>query len=299
MGRIGLGALAWIYATLISSCGGKAPSAASPQADARPPIHLWTAQYVQEGVPLTWQKARVYLPYNASPTTLDRIPRNARLGVVLFMHGCWGFETEEHVHWARLLTAQGLLVIMPDSFARPNRQRRCDLIDDHGGSDPAVHDMRLAEIAYAKAQIEKQPWFDGKNLFLMGYSEGAIAAVRTPLHGFSGVIATSWTCTHRGYPPLNGIFLPLDTPLLTLSYDDDPWFPLDHIKGNCGQQMAGRRDATHMTVPSQGELHRMMHQVDKRVINLFRTQGHNHGTFNSQMARRAVIDFIARHRRPP
>jgi len=286
-----LGFLCLLYCACASTATGSAPAR---QLATQPLMTTWTAEYVRQDVSISWQHARVYLPFTTTPTTLDRITAGKRWPVVLFMHGCWGFETQEHSDWGKFFAAQGLLVIMPDSFARPNHKRRCETIDDHGGVHPPVHDMRLAEIAYAKQQIEKQPWYDGKNLFLMGYSEGAIAAVRTPLRGFRGVIAASWTCTHRGYAPLHGIFLPPETPLLTLSYDNDSWFPQENLKGNCGQRMAGRLASRHITLPSQSELHRLMHKVDQRWLNIFNTQGHNHGTFHDAQARQAVDEFIHR-----
>ena len=54
----------------------------------------------------------------------------------------------------------------------------------------------------------------------MGFSEGTMAVVRTPLAGFRGVIATAWTCTNHKFPSFDGIFLPPATALLTINYAD-------------------------------------------------------------------------------
>ena len=56
----------------------------------------------------------------------------------------------------------------------------------------------------------------------MGFSEGAIASVRTKLADFRGVIATSLTCTNAKAPGFDGVFVTPETPVLTLSHESDP-----------------------------------------------------------------------------
>ncbi|QAU34055.1 hypothetical protein EKL02_07560 [Janthinobacterium sp. 17J80-10] len=205
----------------------------------------------------------------ATRIRLRDIPNGQTYPVLIFMHGCAGMASQEHTNWGSLLASLGMVVVMPDSFARSGRPVNCDDLTEGGGPYPQVHEMRLEEIAYASQQIRMQTWYDGKHLLLMGYSEGAIAAVRTPLAGFRGVIATSWTCTHWNVPALHGIYLPLDTPILTLRHEDDSWFPSAALDGNCADHMAGRPDATSLVVPGLG-----------------------HGTFHDASAREAVIAFV-------
>ncbi len=286
--RLGAG----IFLLILCGCNDPAPPKKPSAPATQVVMSSWSFDDAKKEADLTWRSARVYLPFAKEPVSPDRIPATQTYPVVLFMHGCWGFETVEHGYWGKFLASHGMLVIMPDSFARPGHRRACDPVDNNGGSQPEVHDMRLAEIAYAKNRIEQSAWFDGKNLFLIGYSEGAIAAVRTPIKEFNGVISLSWTCTHRGYPPLHGIRLPKETPLLSIAYQDDPWFPFAELDGNCGQYMSGRPDAQHITLPSQGEMHRLMYKFDRRLFNLFNTNGHDHGTFQDEHARNAVLAFI-------
>lgn len=217
-----------------------------------------------------WDKALVYAPGSSSPQALDAVKTDKPYPVVLFMHECGGLanrNNDSHA-WAKLLASEGLLVAMPDSLARTDRQPSCDPAARRYGLFPAVHAMRLEEIQYASEQIRSQPWFDGKNLLLMGYSEGAGAAVRTKLPGFRGVIATSLTCSNAKAPSLDGIFVPPETPVLTLSHETDPVNSAEHLQGNCGQKLAGRTNAQHVTLPGSG-----------------------HGTFHSDTARQAVARF--------
>ncbi len=221
----------------------------------------------------SWTKAVVYLPGTFRPTEISKIKLDKPYPVAIYMHGCGGIDSGSDNHdWAILIAKQGLLVIMPDSLARSDRKPSCDPKTRKGGLFPPVHGMRLEEIEFASGEVRKQPWFDGKNLFLMGFSEGAIAAVRTKLDGFRGVIATGWTCTNTKAPAFDGIFLPPGTPLLTINHSDDPWFTAEHLRGTCESKFTGRVDAQSLTIP-----------------------GRDHGTYHSEKARKTVVDFIKQH----
>ncbi len=233
---------------------------------------LVTAETPGTQVAQSWERAVVYLPHTSQPISIDQIKTDKAYPVAIFMHGCDGIAPNPDNHsWAKLLASEGLLVVMPDSLARTDRKPSCDPKNKKSGLFPAVHGMRLEEIKYASEQIRSMPWFDGKNLFLMGFSEGAMAVVRTKLSGFQGVISSSWTCTNTKTPSFDGIYLPPETPLLTLSYEEDPHYMEEHTKGTCAQKMAGRADSHHVTVPGTG-----------------------HGTYDSKVAREAVVEFIKR-----
>jgi len=228
------------------------------------------AQGTGTDVKSSWDNAVIYLPNTSKPTKLDQVKLDKAYPVVIYMHGCGGIDSSSDNHgWAKLLAQQGLVVIMPDSFARNDRKPSCDPKTMKGGLFPPVHAMRLEEIKFASDEIKKQPWFDGKNLFLMGFSEGAVAAVRIKLAGFSGVIATAWTCTNTKAPSFDGIFLPPETPLLTINHADDPWYTTENVRGNCESKFAGRLNAQNLTIP-----------------------GRDHGTYHSEQARQAVVNFI-------
>jgi dienelactone hydrolase len=225
----------------------------------------------------SWDRAIVYLPGATGATTMAKLGQASlaqRAGAVIFMHGCNGIDGEVH-GWAALLAGMGLVVIAPDSLARTDRKVSCDAVKLRAGFFPPVNAMRLDEIRYAAEQVRRQPWFDGKTLFLMGYSEGAIAAVRTRLGGFRGVIATSWTCTSAS-PAFDGVFTPAGTPVLTMMHASDPWYPDPSRKGSCARKIAGRKHARHVEVP-----------------------GHGHGTSGSEVARKAVAEFVTANRAAP
>ena len=221
----------------------------------------------------SWDKSVIYLPNKTKPIKIDKVKLDNPCPVAIYMHGCGGIDSNsDNDDWAKLIAQQGLLVIMPDSLARNDRKPSCDPKNRKSGLFPPVHDMRLEEIKFASDEVRKQPWFDGKNLFLMGFSEGAVAAVRTRLNGFSGVIATGWTCTNTKASAFDGIFLPQETPLLTINNSDDPWYTAEHFRGNCESKFTGRQKAQNLTIA-----------------------GRDHGTYYSEKARQAVVDLIKLH----
>ena len=231
------------------------------------------AQGAETDVKSSWDNAVFYLPNTSQPAKLSQVKTEKPYPVAIYMHGCNGINSNSDNHdWAKLLAQKGLLVIMPDSLARNDRKPSCDPKTMKGALFPPVHAMRLEEIKFASDEVKKQPWFDRKNLFLMGFSEGAIAAVRTKLTGFRGVIATSWTCTNSQVPSFDGIFLPPETPLLTINHSDDPWYTTENVRGSCESKFTGRSDAQNLTIPGSG-----------------------HGTYHSEKARQAVVNFIKQH----
>ena len=218
-----------------------------------------------DDTPSTWTKAVVYLPNSTVPTTIDSIPNDRKLPVLVYMHGCSGIggnDTDNH-RWAKLLSAQGLLVVMPDGMARGDRKMMsCD------SSIPQA-DRRLAELKYAAAQAKAQPWFDGK-LLLMGWSEGGVAVARTALPGIAGAVITGWTCTSSSNT-FNGVFAPRQTPVLAVNYVDDPTFPYGGVNsGSCEPKLAGRPASKVVMLPGKG-----------------------HGTYDNANARDAVLNFVA------
>jgi dienelactone hydrolase len=224
---------------------------------------------VAEGdVARSWEKELAYLPGSSKAIEIGKAAPGKQSGAVIFMHACNGIETDAQ-RWSAMLAKMDLVVVLPNSMARSDRKPSCDPDSRKGGLFPPVHGMRLDEIRYAADQVRKQPWFDGKNLFLMGYSEGAVAAVRTRVAGFRGVIATSWTCTNAKMAAFDGVYVPADTPLLTMMHTTDPWYKAGDTVGSCANKIAGRKNATHVTVPGEG-----------------------HGTYDADVARKAVAKFI-------
>ena len=226
-------------------------------------------------VELSWEKSLVFTPgafLSKSPQTLVV---EKKYPVIIYLHGCTGIDSNHDIRWARFLADQNFLVVMPDSMARPNRKSNCDP-KLQGGTNvfPQAYEYRQQEITYVKDQISKSPWWDQKNIFLMGHSEGGIATAQSRHGGFNGLIISGWTCTHRNAPGFDGIKSPKEIPALAVAFLDDSWRKGKFNEGRCANKADGRS----------------LVQID--------LEGREHGTFDSRAARDAVIKFLGENLKP-
>ncbi len=200
-------------------------------------------------VALTWERRLERRPEAPPP-----VP------VVVFMHGCTGIWTSDTPAWVSFLASHGYAVVAPDSFARPGRLSNCDPRTLTTGRVPDVQRLRYEEIAYALARVRELPWADRDRVFLMGHSEGGVAASLWDRPGFRGVIVSGWPCRARS-PHLSGLWTPRGVPVLSIGWAMDPWY---RGPGSCQGTRA-------------------------QVVTL---QGIGHATSSSPEAQRAVLAFL-------
>lgn len=226
-------------------------------------------------VELSWEKSLAYTPGAFLSKSPQNITSDRKFPVVIYMHGCTGITSNHDIQWARFLASQNFLVVMPDSMARPNRKSNCDP-RLQGGTNvfPQAYEYRQQEIAYAKAQVLASTWWDQKNLFLMGHSEGGIATAQSNHGEFNGLIISGWTCTHRSNPDFDGIKSPQDIPALAVAFLDDSWRKGKSVEGRCANKADGRN----------------LVQID--------LPGREHSTYESRVARDAVVKFLNQNSKP-
>lgn len=199
-----------------------------------------------KGIEKSWEDAVVFLPGKTFSTTASKVNLDKKYPVVIYLHGCAGIMPSHDYGWAKEITKHGFIVVMPDSFAIPKRPSNCDTATATTGFFPSAYLIRTSEIAYAYQQLAKTSWVDMNNIFLMGFSEGAVATARSEFKGFNGAIIMGWTCTSRD-PQFNGIFVPKKTPVLALAYSDDRWHPLGSPwYGKCSDKGQGRDNVTQL-----------------------------------------------------
>ena len=170
---------------------------------------------------------------------LARLDADARrYAVVLYLHGCTGIG---NFTFMRALAGAGYVVVAPDSLARRFRPLQCDPRTNTGGHNLFVYDFRGAEISYALQRLRGYRWVDWSNLFLVGTSEGGVAAALYRGDEFRARVITQWTCV--GAPLVRGIDAPPETPILAIVRGHDPWYDPARTtgqRGDCGLFMAGR-----------------------------------------------------------
>jgi dienelactone hydrolase len=199
-----------------------------------------------KGIEKSWEDALVFLPGKYFSTSVSKVNLDKKYPVVIYLHGCAGITPSHDYGWAKEITKHGFIVVMPNSFAIPNRPSNCDVKTATAGFFFNAHLIRISEIAYAYQQLSKTSWTDMNNIFLMGFSEGGVATARSEFKGFNGAIIMGWTCTSR-HPQYNGIFIPKQTPVLALAYSDDRWYPLGSPQyGKCSDRSQGRDNFTQL-----------------------------------------------------
>jgi hypothetical protein len=207
---------------------------------ASPDSFAWAVENQSESVSKSWEKAEVFIPGKFFTAVPSKVDVEKPLPVVIYMHGCTGISRNDS-EWGSFIKGLGFITVMPDSMARPGRKQNCNPVMKRGGLFPQAHAMRQEEISHTLEQIKKSPWADTKNIFLMGHSEGGVAAARNQLGGFRGIIISGWNCTNAKDPNFDGIFAPVDTPILTLEWDKDPWQAGTPREGSCANKFGKRK----------------------------------------------------------
>ncbi|MDX1580136.1 MAG: hypothetical protein R3360_00800 [Alphaproteobacteria bacterium] len=223
---------------------------------------------------LTWYRGAVTLPPNLGESRVWEIGepefnefvsrRVARpLPVAVYLHGCTGLTGNDRSFMKELATA-GYAVVAPDSMARSWRPRQCNSRTKSGGRNLFVFDFRQAEINYAVQKLYDAPWADWDNMFLVGASEGGLAAAHYRGDYFSGRVITQWTC--HGAPIVRGISAERDEPVLSIVRKDDPWYDSErgNQAGDCGR-FFGERPNSRSLVLEKGSGHNVM--GERQVID--------------------------------
>lgn len=215
----------------------------------------------------SWEGAQVYVPSNFLVKRVDNVDVDNPLPVVVLLHGCGGIGEHEK-KWAQNLKSEGFVVVLPDSFAIPNRESNCIPSSNtpNVGKVP-VNELRPAEAQFAMKMLQEQFWADNKNIFLMGHSEGGAGAFLTIEAGFKGVIISGFSCGIRKKVGSADL-----TPFLAINWEIDPYFSKD----DSPQRQCSDRPF-------------WKNRVDKVEVIL---KGKGHATASDSLANREVIKFL-------
>jgi hypothetical protein len=232
-------------------------------------VFAQTAEEKHSGVKNSWEEAEVYVPGKMFATTPSKVSVDKPLPVVIYLHGCMGISPDNDVRWGRFFMEAGFIAILPNSMARPGRIPNCNPRTKKGGDFPQAHAMRQEEIQFAVEQLKNCTWVDKKNIYLMGHSEGGRAVSCNRLEGFRGIIISGWHCTNIEKTDFDGIFAPIDTPILTLEWEHDSWLSGTPRDGSCINKFGERKKARQVWL-----------------------KGYGHDTSWEREAREAVVQFI-------
>lgn len=192
--------------------------------------------------------------------------------VVIYLHGCTGLNNDEVMF---NLAAAGFLVIGLDSFARKFRPLQCEPANRSGGDNIFVYDFRLTEISYAIHRLKQVSWVDWRNIFLLGVSEGGVAAALYRGNEFKGRVIGQWTC--HGHPFVRGMAKGGGEPVFAIVQKDDPWYASSgqyEQAGHCGEFFEDRQNSVSFL--HRGDSHRVMGDwvVSDEIISFLRGLAH-------------------------
>jgi len=204
---------------------------------------------------LVWAETRIGLPATITGhlpvfgRVRDRAladylePGKGQAGVkvpaVVVLHGCTGIGAEAE-SYRFTLPFQGFAVFIPDSFARPGRRPNCNPYRRTTNLAPGVEKLRLEEVEDLLRRLSAIPWIDQRRLYLIGFSEGGVAAAQYGGHAFRRIVITAWHC--HGRDGARGIAVPPEIPLLTIIGENDPWYR-SRPGRDCSAFFAGRENA--------------------------------------------------------
>ncbi|RRS30153.1 MAG: hypothetical protein P794_08335 [Epsilonproteobacteria bacterium (ex Lamellibrachia satsuma)] len=158
---------------------------------------------------------------------------------VLYMHGSSGFlKGKKYRKW--IVKKSNMIFIALNSFAIQNRPTYMSPAPKKDYE--AVHMIRQAELKYALSHLNELSFIDRKNLFLMGNSEGALAAGICRSKCYKGRILVSWGCEGSYYSKDYRIGAKKAVPILNIIGLNDQYFGVyselgDFEKGHCAKAL--------------------------------------------------------------
>ena len=220
-----------------------------------------------------WETAPVYVPSNFLVKRVANVKVDSPLPVVIFLHGCGGINDHEK-KWANFLKSQNYIVVLPNSFGIPGRPTNCtDTLPDKTVWRVPVDQLRPAEAEFALSKVKELEWADKNNIFLMGFSEGGMAAHNVNADGFAGIVMSGFPCALRG--PIKSA---PDTPMLVLNWRLEPNFV--RMDGSSYQQCSEKPFWKFRTKSTEVLL-----------------DGRGHFNVDEPIARNAVLNFLKENKK--
>jgi dienelactone hydrolase len=144
-----------------------------------------------------------------------------KLPVVLYMHGSKGLRKGE-LYMRYIVEEIGALFVAPHSFKIKNRPTYVSPAPAEAYN--TVFALRIAELEYALKKLQKLPFVDLENLFLMGNSEGGLVAAIYKSDVFKGRIVTAFSCESSYFFENFALGAKKDEPFLNIIGTEDEYF---------------------------------------------------------------------------
>ncbi|MGM0518573.1 MAG: dienelactone hydrolase family protein [Campylobacterota bacterium] len=171
---------------------------------------------------------------------------------VFFMHGSAGLK--KGTVYRKWLVNQGFIFFAPNSFKvqkRPTYETPAKL-----KKYEKVHTFRQAEIHYCYERLSELNFIDTKKLFLMGNSEGGLAAAAYKGKEFKGRVITAYSCENGYYSKDFKIGASKSEPILNIIGTHDEFFSNEskptkkyEVQGHCTDALRKYPNAKVIILP--------------------------------------------------
>jgi len=175
---------------------------------------------------------------------------NAKVPVVLFMHGSSGLGLKAIADWQQWLASFGVASIAPNSFALKDRLTYTSPIDKD--TYEKLHAFRASEIEITLKALQKMTWVDTNKIVLAGTSEGSVPVARYKGKEFAGRIMFAWSCEDNYFVKAHQTNIPDDQPILNIISSTDPYFSTSNpwlgnsqATGHCGAVLKNNKKSQH------------------------------------------------------
>jgi dienelactone hydrolase len=217
--------------------------------------------HTQESMQALMTEAQIALPSQLTSKDIYLGPMksapqlsNAKVPVVLFMHGSSGLGLKAIADWQQWLASLGVASIAPNSFALKDRLTYTSPIDKE--TYEKLHAFRASEIDITLKALQKMPWVDARRIVLAGTSEGAVPVARYTGKEFAGRMMFAWSCEDNYFVKAHQTAIPDDQPTLNIISSTDPYFsPSNSWLGNaqgvghCGAALKSNQKASIVLIP--------------------------------------------------
>ncbi len=177
----------------------------------------------------------------------------SRISTVLFMHGSIGLKKgKTYRKW--IVEEAGFIFFAPNSFKIQNRPTY--ISPAKVSSYEKVHRVRQAEIHYNLKKLKNISFIDDKHIFLMGNSEGGLAAAAYKGREFKGRIVTAYSCENGYYSSDFKLGAKKTEPFLNIIGTHDEYFANSsktnknyHVEGHCTKALRKHKNAKVILLP--------------------------------------------------
>jgi predicted esterase len=197
--------------------------------------------------------------YGSYKEALIKIPNlknyTKKLPTIVYMQGSHSFNSGKV--FREWITDAGYIFFAPNTHTSKDRPTYSSPVPKDIYEE--VHAYRQAEIDLFIKRVKELPFIDRKRMFLMGYSEGALASARYSGDEFVGRIVLGWSCEPGYYTDYPKVGAKRDDPFLNIIGRDDQYFGKQNSwnnsynnEGHCGNALFKFTHAKVVLLPNIG-----------------------------------------------